>query len=195
MKAAGHAPAVVTETSTGNVQAWVRLGTPCSAAIRHEVSRNLAQLYGGDPGAVDPHQSGRLAGFTNRKPQYKTARGFPYVLLLNAPGRPASEATQLIAAATSSDEARSHSAQVGMPLSEASDDLITAWRDEYVARQCGDMSAIDWSTTHQALAAGIDPEEVVSTLAVVADRKGRHAESYARRTVAAVIRDRQIPSP
>lgn len=195
MKAAGHAPAVVTETSPGNVQAWVRLGTPCSAVIRHEVSRDLARLYGGDPGAVDPHQSGRLAGFTNQKPQYKTARGFPYVLLLNAPGRPASEAPQLIADATSADRARSRSVQMKTPLSDASADLITAWRDEYVARQGGDMSAIDWSTAHQALAAGIDPEEIVSTLAIVADRKGRHAENYARRTVAAVIQDRQIPTP
>lgn len=182
MTSAGHAPAVVIETSPGNIQAWVRLGAPCPASVRHEIARDLAKTYGGDPGAVDPHQNGRLSGFTNRKPRHRSGRGFPFVLLLNAPGKPAPAATGLIEGAKGAVLARAP-----LPVlesGEAPDDLVTAWRAEYDARG-GDLSAVDWSITHQALGSGVPACDIVAALQVVADRKGRHAADYASRTVAA----------
>jgi hypothetical protein len=187
MKASGHAPAVVVETSPGNCQAWVRLGVPCPAPVRHEIARELARLYGGDPGAVDPHKSGRLAGFTNRKPEHQTSRGFPFVLLLNAPGKPVSAAEGLIQNAKIAVEATP--ANVTIEIGDANKSLIEAWRDAYNQGH-PDLSAVDWSCAHQCLAAGVDPDDVAAALAEVADRKGKYAEKYAQRTVAAAVRDR-----
>ena len=79
--------------------AWVRLGTPQPAEVRHEVSRILAAQYGGDPGAVDPHQSGRLAGFTNPKPEHRTRAGAPFAKLHRFAGAVVQKATELIEAA------------------------------------------------------------------------------------------------
>lgn len=198
MKAAGHDPAVVVETSPGNAQAWVRLGTPCPPSIRHEVSRRLAQLYGGDPGAIDPHQSGRLAGFTNRKPEHRTARGFPFVLLLNAPGHAAPAAADLIRAAERDVAEKQAAADVkpavDIAAGSAFHDLAETWSREYRERG-GDLSAIDWSITHRALAAGYDPADIAATLEAVADRRGKHAGSYAERTVRAALAARVTSTP
>lgn len=199
MKVAGHAPAVVVETSKGNVQAWVRLGRPCPAQVRHEIARMLAKLYGGDPGAVDPHQSGRLAGMTNRKAEHRTARGYPYVLLLNAPGKAALAAEDLIREAErvilnreqDATEASVRLAGISSEHGDAADDLISAWRVEY-ERRGGDLSAIDYSVSCQALKAGIDPSDIAAALEIVADRKGKYAASYADRTVRAA--SAQTPS-
>lgn len=200
MKGAGHAPAVVVETSKGNVQAWVRLGRSCPALVRHEIARVLANLYGGDPGAVDPHQSGRLAGMTNRKAEHRSARGYPYVLLLNAPGKPARAAEELIREAERSildrehDEAQASvkAAVISSEDGEAADDLISVWRGEYEKRG-GDLSAIDYAVSCQALKAGIDPSDIAAALEIVAGRKGKYAASYADRTVRAA--STQTPSP
>lgn len=201
MKAAGHVPAVVVETSNGNVQAWVRLGRPCPASVRHEIARELARLYGGDPGAVDPHQSGRLAGMTNRKEEHRTARGYPYVLLLNARGKVALAAEDLISEAErvildrERDEAQAsvRAAGISSESGEAADDLISAWRGEYEKRG-GDLSAIDYAVSCQALKADIDPSDIAAALEIVADRKGKYASSYADRTVRAASAATQAPS-
>ena len=193
MKAAGHDPAVVIETSPGNVQAWIRLGVACSASIRHEVSRDLAQLYGGDPGAIDPHQSGRLAGFTNRKIEYKTAKGFPFVLMHNAPGKIAPASAELIRAAEvriqtdlKQQQSRITKLKVDAGEGEAADNLISAWEREYKDRG-GDLSNVDFAVCCQALKAGQDPDNIAAALEVVADRKGHHAKGYAERTVRAAV--------
>ena len=197
MKSAGHAPAVVVETSPGNVQAWVRLGEPCPAAVRHEVSRALTQLYGGDPGAVDPHQSGRLAGFTNRKPRHEAARGFPFVLLLNAPGRPAKKAPALIEQAEAVIATKPDKARMIPDIASGTidPDLETAWLEEYRRGASEDLSAVDWSMVNRLLSAGTDPDVITAVLASVATRKGKSAEKYATRTVSNALVRRESPSP
>lgn len=195
MKEAGHQPAVFIETSPGNCQAWLRLGRPCSSDLRHEIARSLADAYSGDRGAVDPHQSGRLAGFTNRKQEYKTARGFPYVLLLNAPGRPAKNAEKLIADARAVLARRPTPPAVKVvTTSEIPEDLLRFWLQEYEARRGGDLSEIDWSITHQLFSLGVDPDAIASTLSQVADRKGKAAAQYAERTVRNALQQRMTSS-
>lgn len=193
MKAAGHDPAVVIETSPGNMQAWIRIGVACSAQIRHEVSRKLARLYGGDPAAVDPHQSGRLAGFTNRKPQYKSGKGFPFVLMHNAPGKIAPASAKLIRAAKiriwtdlEKQQSRIEKLKVDASEGEAADNLISAWEREYKDRG-GDLSNVDFAICCQVLKYGYEPDNIAAALEVVADRKGRHAKAYAERTVRAAV--------
>jgi hypothetical protein len=197
MKDAGHEAAVVVETSPGNCQAWIRLGVACSASIRHEVSREIAGLYGGDSGAIDPHQSGRLAGFTNRKAEHRTTKGFPFVLLLNAPGKPASGASTLIGTAEARIQKQETTVRVITVFADdgkAADDLVATWEQEYHERG-GDLSAVDFSICCQALKAGHGPDDIAASLETVADRKGRHAQEYAERTVRAAVRSLSSPTP
>ncbi|MFI5114916.1 MAG: DNA-primase RepB domain-containing protein [Terriglobales bacterium] len=86
MRAAGHEPCVVLQTSPGNRQAWVRVSvTPIEAAVASQIGRHLAHLYGGDLGSTDWRHLGRLAGFTNQKPQRRNWRGdSPWVKVLHA---------------------------------------------------------------------------------------------------------------
>lgn len=94
----GFGPAAVTETSPGNYQAWVRLSDrPIPAPIATEAARELAARYGGDPASADYRHYGRLAGFTNRKPERARSDGRqPFVLLHESSGRMAERAEELL---------------------------------------------------------------------------------------------------
>lgn len=192
MRADGIAPAVVVETSPGNYQAWVKLGSPQPAEIRHEVSRALAQRYGSDPGSVDPHQSGRLAGFTNAKPEHRAIKGSPFVLLHRFAGAVAEKAADLIAAARSALSRRAEIAAItAAPTPDAS--LVGWWRTAQEAVPAPrDLSAIDWHLTHVALVAGRAPEDIAAAMAETADRKGKAASAYAERTVSKAVSARAL---
>ncbi|MFY0624307.1 MAG: hypothetical protein JXQ89_21725 [Pelagimonas sp.] len=198
MKASGHDPAVVVQTSPGSIQAWVRLGRPVSAKVRHEVARELAALYGGDRAAVNPHQAGRLAGFTNQKPEHKGPKGFPYVLLLNAPGQPAPDAERLIddaAIKAAQAEERLKAMMVDeLQISASGDahrDLVAAWTTEYAKQIQPDLSKVDWWIVNLGLGRDVHPDVLASALAAVADRKGKHAIDYAERTVRKALSERR----
>ena len=65
MRANGHEPCVVVQTSPGHWQAWVHVSsTPLDPALATAVGRHLAHLYGGDHASTDWRHLGRLAGFT-----------------------------------------------------------------------------------------------------------------------------------
>jgi RepB DNA-primase from phage plasmid len=86
MRAHGHEPCVVLQTSPGHLQAWVRVSvTPLEPVVATAIGRELAQRYGGDPASADWRHLGRLAGFTNPKIQHRRCDGFaPFVKLLYA---------------------------------------------------------------------------------------------------------------
>jgi len=101
MRAAGHEPCVVLQTSPGNLQAWVRVSaTPIQAAVASHIGKRLAGLYSGDPASTDWRHLGRLAGFTNQKPQRRNQRGYsPWVKVLHAHAGLASQGAALLEAA------------------------------------------------------------------------------------------------
>ena len=78
MRATGHTPCVVVQTSPGHQQAWVRV-SPGSVkpAWATAVARFLAGRYGADPASAEWRHLGRLAGFTNRKPARLQPNGLP----------------------------------------------------------------------------------------------------------------------
>ena len=86
MQANGHAPCVVLQTSPGNLQAWVHVShTSLLPAVASFIGKQLAQRYGGDLASSDWRHLGRLAGFTNQKPQRRNGRGYaPWVKVLYA---------------------------------------------------------------------------------------------------------------
>jgi len=97
----GLGPAVVTETSPRNYQAWVRLSpAPLAPALATQAARELATRYDGDPASADWRHYGRLAGLTNRKPSRVQPGGrSPYVLLHESSGGTAPRAGELLEAA------------------------------------------------------------------------------------------------
>jgi len=97
----GLGPAVVTETSPRNYQAWVRLSpAPLVPALATQAARELAARYDGDPASADWRHYGRLAGLTNRKPSRVQPDGrYPYVLLHESGGGTAPRAGELLEAA------------------------------------------------------------------------------------------------
>jgi hypothetical protein len=86
MRSNGHGPSVVLQTSPGNLQVWVQVSaTPIEAAVASRIGKQLAGLYGGDLASTDWRHLGRLAGFTNQKPQRRNGRGYsPWVKVLQA---------------------------------------------------------------------------------------------------------------
>jgi len=86
MRAQGHQPCVVVQTSPGHLQAWVRVSpTPLEPALATAIGKHLAGTYGGDLASTDWCHLGRLAGFTNHKPARRQPSGYaPWVRLLHA---------------------------------------------------------------------------------------------------------------
>ena len=86
MRANGHDPCVVVQTSPGHLQAWAHLSSsPLEPAVASAAGRHLAHLYGGDRASTDWRHLGRLAGFTNQKPARRTpGRYAPWVRLVHA---------------------------------------------------------------------------------------------------------------
>lgn len=86
MRANGHQPCVVLQTSPGNLQAWLRVSpTPLEPALATASGKQLAHTYGGDLASTDWRHLGRLAGFTNQKRQRRLPGGWsPWVKLLYA---------------------------------------------------------------------------------------------------------------
>ena len=101
MRTHGHDPCVILQTSPGNLQAWVQVSaTPIEPAVASQIGKQLAYTYGGDLASTDWRHLGRLAGFTNQKPQRRNWRGYaPWVKVLHAHTGLASQGTALLEAA------------------------------------------------------------------------------------------------
>jgi len=101
MRAHGHQPCVVLQTSPGHLQAWVRVSlSPLPPAVATAIGKQLARTYGGDLASTDWRHLGRLAGFTNQKPTRRQPGGFaPWVKLLHAQTGLALQGASLVEAA------------------------------------------------------------------------------------------------
>jgi hypothetical protein len=105
MKAEGFEPAVVVETSPDNFQAWLNHGQVLDAPASTRAAKQLAERFGGDPSSADWRHFGRLAGFTNPKPERQLPSGMrPFARLRSATGRTYSNSAEFVAGIRSSDE-------------------------------------------------------------------------------------------
>lgn len=101
MKAGGFLPALVVETSPGNLQAWIHHGEVLEPRLSTAVAKAIAQRFGGDPSSADWRHFGRLAGFTNRKNKYQRDDGrYPFVRVIEATGQRCVQSEELIRAVT-----------------------------------------------------------------------------------------------
>jgi DNA primase RepB-like protein len=202
MRAQGHQPCAVVETSPGHLQAWVHVSTQAlPPVVATAVGRQLARWYRGDPASSDWRHVGRLAGFTNQKPQRRLPSGLaPWVKLLYAtPGLADSSHSLLHSArhSLSDSPARAarfeHAAQpaptppaVAVPGAAA---IYGTWLQRlYISQRFlhPDWSIADLWIAKQLLCSGLSADEVKMIL-----RQGspgfprRHAapEDYLHRTL------------
>ena len=101
MRTNGHQPCAVVETSPGHLQAWIQVSAEAlPPAVATQIGRHLAGLYHADRASADWRHLGRLAGFTNQKPQRRLSTGCsPWVKLQHATGGLASRGRSLVEAA------------------------------------------------------------------------------------------------
>jgi hypothetical protein len=101
MRAHGHEPCVVLQSSPGHFQAWIRVSdSPLVPALATAIGRYLAHAYQADSASADWRHLGRLAGFTNQKPQRRRPSGYaPWVKLLHAQAGLATHSAALVQAA------------------------------------------------------------------------------------------------
>lgn len=203
MKADGLQPAAEIETSPGNYQAWVKLSPkPLAPEIRKEAARELAHRYGGDPNSADARHYGRLAGFTNRKPQHERNGRSPFVLVREAAGRVAVAAGELlqriqsgldeIAQQKEARERHDAIANYRSPGYGWMSDPIHEYRrraQELMKRygEAADTSRIDWMVAKSMASSGkFSAEGIEKAIREcspnIENRKKGHEDDYARRT-------------
>ena len=201
LQAEGFAPAATIETSPGNYQAWVKLsGKPLGADVRRLAAQGLAKQYGGDPNSADSRHYGRLAGFTNQKPQYTRDGRQPYVLARDCSGKVASAAPAYLerieqgldkAEARQERQKRLEALQAAKPGYGGHDPIREYQRQaqrlmaKYGAE--ADLSRMDWMIAQDMAKGGRftvqDIERgILACSPNVESRKVGHTEDYARRT-------------
>jgi len=211
MRAAGHEPCVVLQTSPGNLQAWVHVSaTPIEGVVASQIGRHLAHLYGGDMGSTDWRHLGRLAGFTNQKPQRRNWRGdSPWVKALHARAGLASQGVALLEAAEHGlgspwNLARSpHLPLTAAPLNHAPGTTATVAAAQIYASWLHRLRILerfpqpDWSIADKWIAKelllrGTPTPQVVTVLRRGSPgfpRQHSHPDDYLRRTLACAARE------
>jgi len=77
MTVTGFQPALVVETSPQNFQVWLHHKRTLDRNMSTWAAKELAKRFGGDLSSADWRHFGRLAGFTNQKPNRRLQTGLP----------------------------------------------------------------------------------------------------------------------
>jgi RepB DNA-primase from phage plasmid len=198
MKVDGFEPAAVVETSPGNLQAWLKHGEMLDEAASTRAAKLLAERYGGDLGSADWRHFGRLAGFTNPKPNWRLASGLqPFARLLEASGQVYRQAPLFIA------EVRA--ALAGETVSKTGGDtdktgqgapelppLRSLAEFHHDPRYQGDLHRADLAWARHAAAMGLSASDIRAAIMEARDlaKKGniRRQREYAERTASKALR-------
>jgi RepB DNA-primase from phage plasmid len=203
MRANGHEPCVLLQSSPGHLQAWIRISTtPLEPAVATAISKHLAHTYGGDLASTAWCHLGRLAGFTNQKLQRRTADGYaPWVKIVQARAVLASGAQELLQAATQVIAQQSPAALRDPRLSPVGNPSTTMtapgaariyqrWMQRWHIRERfpqPDWSIVDLWIARKLLALHIPVTQVEAILRLGSPGFPRHhgdPEDYLRRTLA-----------
>ncbi len=203
MRAQGHDPCVIVQTSPGHWQAWIHLSTsPLEPAVATAAGKLLAAAYGGDPASTDWHHLGRLAGCTNQKPARRTPRGYaaPWVKVVSAQAGLAPQAEALLRSARAL--ASSHvslASSVNSNCEDSAPATIAASMAIEIYRACmehwhirqrfpqPDWSIVDCWVARHLLARHWAPTQVQEILRLASPqfpRRHGNPDDYLRRTVA-----------
>jgi hypothetical protein len=207
MRANGHEPCVVLQTSPGHLQAWIRVSMgPLEPTVATAVGKHLARTYGADLASTDWRHLGRLAGFTNQKPQRRARSGYaPWVKVVYARAGFARNAETLLqsvlptvtqrrshnAIAESNRAAiwRPHAAPPSIDAAEAAE-IYQNWTHRWrIAERFTqpDWSIVDLWIARKLLSQGTSVERVQDILRLGSPhfpRRHTDPDDYLRRTVA-----------
>jgi hypothetical protein len=210
MSANGHEPCVVLQTSPGHLQAWIHVSTlPLQPAVATAIGKHLAGVYGGDLASIDWRHLGRLAGFTNQKPQRRTGNGYaPWVKIVQARGGLAAGAKALLQSVMimpgpAGTERRSHGAiscnpserlttlsQVARLSMEKAREIYQYWMQRWRIGERftqPDWSIVDLWIAKKLLSQGMLAEHVQDVLRLASPhfpRRHTAPDDYLRRTIA-----------
>lgn len=208
LTAKGLEPALVLRTSAGNHQAWIRIaGGAVPPNQRTLIAKALAAELGGDPNAADHAHFGRLAGFTNRKPERMVRGQHPFVKVVDSdPGAVATRSAELLAGSMA-ELTRLHTVEVKNEVGALLEGLRSqqngprsargqtagTWYRKAVSRlqerfgEGYDASKADWWLSVGLLKAGYGQDAVAAALREhspeLSARKGRHTGDYLSSTV------------
>lgn len=199
MRARGHDPCVVLQTSRGHLQAWIRLSaSPLEPAVATAAGKLLATAYGGDPASSDWRHLGRLAGFTNQKPTRHTPDGYaPWVKVVDATPGLAPRAEALLESAralASPDRAPASGAsmtfQDAVPIAASvATEIYRACTERWHISQRfaqPDWSIVDWWVARHLLSQRWAPIQVYEILRLASPhfpRRHGNPHDYLRRTI------------
>ena len=202
MRAHGHDPCVVLQTSPAHLQAWIRLSTsPLEPSVATAAGKLLAAAYGGDPASTDWRHLGRLAGFTNQKPARRTSGGHaPWVKLVSAQAVLAPQPEALLQSAraltspppalTSLTTTTFHCLVPATIAASVATEFYQACMQRWRIRQRfpqPDWSVVDCWVARHLLRQGWAPAQVVEILRLASPhfpRRHGDPDDYLRRTVA-----------
>ena len=200
MRAHGHDPCVVLQTSPEHLQAWIRLSTsPLEPAVATAAGQLLAAAYGGDPASTGWRHLGRLAGFTNQKPTRRTPGGYaPWVKVVDSQAGLAPQAETLLRSART--WASLHPARTAQSNSTCQDtDTIAVSVATEIYQGCmqrwrirqrfahPDWSIVDWWVARHLLSQRWAPAQVYEILRLASPhfpRRHGNPDDYLRRTIA-----------
>jgi len=200
MRAQGHDPCVVLQTSPGHLQAWIRLSTsPLEPAVATAAGKLLAAAYGGDLASTDWRHLGRLAGFTNQKPAHRTLSGHaPWVKVVDSQACLAPQAEILLRSASMLASphpalpSRSHATGQGadaMAVSTAAAIYQGCLQRWHIRQRFAhpDWSIVDCWVARHLLSQRWTPTQVYEILRLASPhfpRRHAHPDDYLRRTIA-----------
>jgi len=211
MKESGLEPAIVTETSPNNYQAWVRVSdqplTPRMATI---ISKSAAIHFEADKNSADWRHFGRLAGFTNRKPEHVSPDGRnPWVLCHTSNGQKASKSKAIVEHASKiirQVDAENEKRKRLRTALEAPDgffryDPIRNYQKQFRAlrERYGrdmDLSRADLMICKSMAKQGFSQKQLLDTLEQASPelsiRKAAHEMDYCKRTVKTAFQDPEV---
>lgn len=207
MRAQGHEPCVVLQTSPGHLQAWVQVSsTPLPPDIATAIGRHLALTYDGDRASTDWRHLGRLAGFTNQKPQRRTCDGYtPWVKVVYAHPGLARQARELLHSAAAAVSESTQPTLLGLcpdrvPASQPgavsaitvaqATAIYQTWMHRWqIAERFAppDWSIVDLWIARALLAQGWPPQQVQNIVRLASPhfpRRHTDPDDYLRRTLA-----------
>lgn len=204
MNERGHSPCCVIETSPKNHQAWVKFTAQAlSEACRGEIGKTFVEMYEADKNSADSRHYGRLAGFTNRKPQHENRYGQqPYCLLRDSSGKSV-DGEGLIQKAENAIQDREKTRRIEtIKAFGARNEFQINTVDEYkrqmrvLYQRYGediDLSRADFMVCKSMLQYGYPSDQIKDAVACVSpnieSRKAGHIRDYAERTVNNALRD------
>ena len=211
MKSSGYEPAAVVETSPHNYQAWVKLtDQELSPQLATAISKGIARHFEADPNSADWRHFGRLAGFTNQKPEHTTATGRnPWVLCHEASGKQACKGEQTVETVGQRLKQLKAEMEKESRLKQAVEasgavlnyDPIRMYQKQFKAlyERYGadmDMSRADFMICISMAKQGFTSNQLQKTLEQASPelsiRKANHEQDYCQRTVKAVFEDPQV---